>query len=587
MTVRRENSYKKRAKDIPYKCRECGREHTRLCDLSLHLSRHHSMSLEDYYIKHFEPGLKPNKCPVCGKPTEFISYRLEYRKYCSSACERNSLERAQLTSQALQRQDLTDSIKRRQATNLAKYGSACSIHCPENTEKKIASIRKRYTEETGITDPFVLETINNVSQLPSVKKQVRNKYVNMNSAVRAIMIGRRRATKLEKYGDPCYSNRQKAFRYKPLNKPEAKLANFLENRGFSFIHNYDCNGKNFDFAIFDDDKLAVLVEVDGLFYHGLLSDPDGKHVHGETDCRRFGCVPEGVKFIVCDETRVEECFTEICRIFGMDYEAWIKEIVDSLPESFPYPSYSDTRMLNDWAKLCKYTGYSKFSFIGNSIIANFHHSIWDARVGSHLSPSECWKDPAKREQVVRNRAIYKSTISSQQVANGFNVSKIAPKVSVFKPYLAKYLISEFLPDSNIIFDPFSGFSGRMLGAASLGKTYIGQDISEIHVAESNRIIEYLKLDTVTVTCRDIFESAGKYDALFTCSPYGLKEHWNVPERGLSCDQWIDVCLERFKCNKYLFVVDETQKYSNNIVYDIENISHFSQNKEHVILLTRE
>ena len=41
---------------------------------------------------------------------------------------------------------------------------------------------------------------------------------------------------------------------------------------------------------------------------------------------------------------------------------------------------------------------------------------------------------------------------------------------VFKPYLAKYLISEFLPDSNIIFDPFSGFSGRMLGAASLGKT---------------------------------------------------------------------------------------------------------------------
>lgn len=37
----------------------------------------------------------------------------------------------------------------------------------------------------------------------------------------------------------------------------------------------------------------------------------------------------------------------------------------------------------------------------------------------------------------------------------------------------------------------------------------------------------------------------------------------------------------------MFVVDETRKYSNNIVYDIENISHFSQNKEHVILLSRE
>lgn len=582
----RRNTCNKRTKDISYTCLECGRNHTRLCDLSAHLIRNHSTTLESYYIKHYEPELKPNICPVCGKPTGFVPFLLDYRKYCSSQCERHSVERGKLVSKSLRSQDLSESISRRKKTNLAKYGTTCSLHCPENTAKKIDSIRQRFTEETGITDQSVLETITNVSQLPSVKQQVHETYLNMDPDDKATMVSKRMATKLEKYGDPTYTNRQKAFQHRKWTKPESKLAKFLENRKFNFIHNYDCQGKNFDFAIFDGDKLVVLIEVDGLLYHGLMSDPDGKHVHGENDCRRFTCVPEGVKFIVCDENRVEECFAELMRVFDMDYEAWITELINSLPKEFPYPTYSDARLQTDWNHLLAYTGYNKNMHIGNSIVAHFHPSIWDSRVGNHLSPAACWKDRAKLEQVVRNRAIYKSTISSQQVANGFNVSKIAPKVSVFKPSLAKYLISEYLPDASVIFDPFSGFSGRMLGACALGKTYIGQDISDVHVDESNRIIQYLGLTTATVTCNDIFESSGEYDALFTCSPYRLKEHWNVRETDLNCDQWIDVCLNRFKCNRYLFVVDETEKYTDHIVYDIDNISHFSQNKEHVILITR-
>ena len=36
--------------------------------------------------------------------------------------------------------------------------------------------------------------------------------------------------------------------------------------------------------------------------------------------------------------------------------------------------------------------------------------------------------------------------------------------------------------------------------------------------------------------------------------------------------------------KYLFVVDETEKYKNYIVETIENKSHFGSNFEYVILI---
>ena len=78
----------------------------------------------------------------------------------------------------------------------------------------------------------------------------------------------------------------------------------------------------------------------------------------------------------------------------------------------------------------------------------------------------------------------------------------------------------------------------------------------------------------------------KNTALFTCPPYGGKEHWNKnnDEVEMSCDEWIDICLDKYKVNKYLFVVDKTEKYKNNIVETIENKSHFGTNYEYVILI---
>lgn len=227
------------------------------------------------------------------------------------------------------------------------------------------------------------------------------------------------------------------------------------------------------------------------------------------------------------------------------------------------------------------------------IIRYFHKSIYHARRKKELSPYEAWKDKNLIKKSALNRLKYIKSCKPSDILQGFNVAKIAPKVSVFNPKLAEDLIKKYLNKNEIILDPFSGFSGRMIGAWRSGKAYIGYDVNKIHVEESNSIISYFNIQNCSVQQKDLLDTPKeafdeKY-ALFTCPPYGGKEHWNKnnDEIEKTCDEWIDLCLQKYiGCIKYLFVIDKTEKYQDYIVETIENKSHFGRNQEYVILIQK-
>lgn len=379
--------------------------------------------------------------------------------------------------------------------------------------------------------------------------------------------------------------RKRAFKTRGPSGPERKFAEMLLSRGLAFEPEFSVNGKCFDFAVFGKDgSLNTLVEIDGEYFHGLLADPDGHHVHGEKDCARFLAVPDGVKFLAIDSKNVERGIAELCANFDVDYEDWIKAIVDACSAMpFPYPEYSDKRLKADWKKLQGKLDWRPTSSVGQSIVREFHRSIWSARVGKAKSPVEAWSDRKLLEKCVRNRFIYSSSLSSQAIADGFNVCKIAPKVSVFRAALAKYVVEKYLSAYGEVFDPFSGFSGRMLGACAAGKRYVGQDSDEDHVRESDGIVRYLGLDA-TVTVKDVLRSRGKHECLFTCPPYSKKESWGSDGDAKSCDDWIDECLTRFDCGRYVFVVDKTEKYADFVVEALVNKSHFGRNDEFIVAM---
>lgn len=219
------------------------------------------------------------------------------------------------------------------------------------------------------------------------------------------------------------------------------------------------------------------------------------------------------------------------------------------------------------------------------LLQHFHPSLWKANIKNHLSPFEAWYDDACLMKSIENRLKYKGeNLSPRDIRSGFSIAKIAPKVSIFRPALARYIIKTYLNEFDEIFDPCSGYSGRLLGAMSLNKKYIGQDINPVTVKESNNLIKYFDFNNCEVKCKNSICTKGKYDCLFTCPPYSDKENWNQSIEDLSCDEWIDICLKNYKCKKYIFVVDKTEKYKDYIVEAIENNSHLNNNIEYVICI---
>ncbi|MDR2458395.1 MAG: hypothetical protein LBD41_08010 [Clostridiales Family XIII bacterium] len=394
-------------------------------------------------------------------------------------------------------------------------------------------------------------------------------------------------TMLKRYGHEHAIQVPKFFKkimsHKERTKPEKKLEEMLKKRGFDYKIEYFLQGHHYDFAIFDNENLKLLVDIDGLYYHAINSDADGHHaISSEKDLTRHFITD--IPVIIIDENKLEDGFREILRVFELDYDSWINEIFQYCSNiEFPYPKFEEKRLFSDYKKLCNYTFNDK-QHLGESIIYNFHPSLWSYNLRNKLSPLEAWSDPKLLLRCIKNRFIYASSLTSQQIARGFTINKIAPRISLFNPSYAKYLIEKYL-NYNTIFDPFSGFSGRMLGACSLNKHYIGQDLNPTTMTESNKIKEFLNLNA-QLNQKDIFQSNGKYECLFTCPPYNDKENWGQEIKNLSCDAWIEECLDRFKCKSYLFVVDTTEKFKSNIVEVKTNKQHMGSNTESIILFTK-
>lgn len=373
--------------------------------------------------------------------------------------------------------------------------------------------------------------------------------------------------------------------------------------------------KFWDYAIYSriDNKLIMVVDLDGAFYHGDNSDYNGLHSKEERDEKRGYFIPDGIKCHIITERNIYEDFKNMEKEFLLSYDDYIGSIFKSLRSiDFPYPTYHNNELINSFQQLLRLNpdnpklSLSVRNREGDRIISHFHHSIYHAHVKGKPSPYDAWYDDDLLMKCIQNRVIYQSYLNPNKILQGFNVAKIAPKVSVFSAGRAKLIIYKYLNEFNEIFDPFSGFSGRMLGAMSLYKQYIGADLSYRHVIESHEIVEFIKLCEVIfpgikypyISKNDVRQTYGyptEYESLFTCPPYADKEEWwfidnqtyeidHNPPR--SCDEWIDICLSNYKCKRYVFVVDKTDKYQKYIREEIKNRSHFGTNSEYLIVIDR-
>ena len=573
-------------------CKICNRPVETYRALGVHLNRSHKDCCgQVYYDKYLK---KPDEgvCPVCGGQCKFISLSLGYHKYCSVKCQSNATkEKARLT--------------KFQHYGEGKYFSDDALNKISESNRKNASERyeqymKTCKEKYGVK---------NYSQTDECKKKVKQTLLERygDENYHNVELSKKRC--LEKYGVENFMQRQDIdvfAKYKartgyssPFANPDVirkREENNLEKYGVKFVsqlhetrvksaQKYTFNDLGFDskwelayfiyltdngieFEYQPDIKMPYMFENKEKFYM-----PDFK-VNGEIqEIKGPQFFKDGKMINPFDET--------MNAMYEAKHQCMLKNNVKIITDCSKYLDYVNEKYTKDFLNL--FRNNLDFPYPDNDVVKLYHHSIYDARVGKHLSPKEAWQDKKLILKSALNRLKYKGKCSPSDILQGFNVAKIAPKVSVFKPELAERLVKTYLNDYETIFDPFSGFSGRMLGACSCGKKYVGQDKNALHVEESNRMIQDLNLNAV-VSCKDIFESSGTYDCLFTCSPYKLKEIWNENENDMSCDEWIDECIQRFKCKRYLFVADDTVKYKDRIIETLENKSHFGSNYEYVVMI---
>ena len=534
----------------------------------------------------------------------------------SSSLTKMSMTKEERSLQTKSMQTVAAKAKRI-ATNNNRYGGNSPICSNAIRSKTTATILRKY----GVTSP---------AKLPAVVKKMSDTYKDRtgfdNPAQNPEVIQKIKNTNLDKYGvesvlgskqfrsealkkvasqynldkEICNVSqipeiRKKMFANKGMSQPEKTMNEFLKNNHFHFDYEAQCgdSGKLWDFVIYKNNNPVMVIEIDGEYVHALNADPNGSKSGGHYDHLRFNKLPDGVNYLQIDSKRVKDSFAEILRLNNVSYEDFIKEMIDSCMKSpFPYPLYDEHRMIKDYKNLCIFDRETTHNVkLGNSIVSNFHKSIFTSSKDGKPSPVKAWSTPDLLERCIRNRAIYHGIrgLSSQDVTKGFSVGGIAPKVSVFQPSLARWILKTYTPKSKTVLDPFSGFSGRMLGATSLGLSYTGSDIRSDVIVESFNIVNFLKLKGVTLNVSSIedLHIEEKYDVLLTCPPYGNKEIWFDGQQAREEDYYIDMCLQKFQCKTYIFVVKDTVKYSQYIMKAISNKSHLSESEEQLIVIDEE
>lgn len=269
---------------------------------------------------------------------------------------------------------------------------------------------------------------------------------------------------------------------------------------------------------------------------------------------------------------------------------------------FPYPEAVEKKIVGEINALKEGKNPK-----GSTLIRAYHPSLYLGYVHGRKSPVGYWEylktDYEAYKKLYINRLKYADSreadlfrkngiLNASMTLYGLEASRIAPKPSYVKPFEMKKLIEKYASEYDTVFDPFSGYSGRMLGCLFANKNYIGRDINETTIKESKSIYEKVRKH-VSASCllevQSVLETKKEsHDCLFTCPPYEDIESWEGTDLVVkTCDEWIDECLKRFKCKRYVFIVDDKiKKYKEYVKEELENVSHFGKNKEYVVVIDK-
>ena len=212
---------------------------------------------------------------------------------------------------------------------------------------------------------------------------------------------------------------------------------------------------------------------------------------------------------------------------------------------FPYPELSPAEAAREFRLLqgiepesILRDGEARCSMVGLRLANSFHPQMWSVREHGR-SAVECFED-----NTVLRRALAKSARfwpnrrcwNAQCLRSVLRIYHRA-RVSNFRPTVARAAIARFSRAGDTILDFSAGYGGRLLGALSLGRRYIGIDPAAEQVAGLRLMAA--ALGPLSGGAADIHQACaeellpelprGNVDLVFSSPPYFDRERYSSDE----------------------------------------------------------
>lgn len=165
----------------------------------------------------------------------------------------------------------------------------------------------------------------------------------------------------------------------------------------------------------------------------------------------------------------------------------------------------------------------------------FYYATGDARSRNMI---ELFNDDDVLKRVIDNRLGRKwgdltnqsFNFSSKMIIQGMRSMRLINMTSIFKPSIAKYICTKYSNEGDTVYDYSAGFCGRILGAASCNRKYIGAD--PLTTDDINKAIKELELkncEAHKIGSEHFCLEENSVDLCFSSPPYYDQEFYSKDE----------------------------------------------------------
>ena len=235
---------------------------------------------------------------------------------------------------------------------------------------------------------------------------------------------------------------------------------------------------------------------------------------------------------------------------------------------FPFPETETDLLRKDFEKLKALKVFlddgeiRPRSYTGIKACSSFFHNRFKAKYRGKTSAFEAWYDPKHLSRAIEWQLRVGDPVTPQRVLKAVTANCRTP--TVFRPGVAKYLYETHCPKGGVVWDPCSGYGGRLLGAAAAGVRYIGTDVEAETVKGNLALRDALKLKKshykVVRKAAETYDP-GPVDMVFTSPPYFNVEHYSGQSQQSykqfdQYDKWLKGFLEPVMKTAYHSLPDD-------------------------------